>query len=197
VCEKLSDPNNRGACRDTLLLKSLSSAGIPIGWDEAKLKALASFSLPFKLVGWLITAVAVTLGSPFWFDALGKLVKMRSAGAKVEGARAGEASTPKSVTTPTSTPSAPIGEASDDALNDDERRLTEDEIIAIQRGLLMTNDKLTGRLDGNTRAAITSWQGKRGYTVTQELSRAQIDELRHNNSGAAGIQPLASQIAEG
>lgn len=37
-----------------------------------------------KMLGFLITAIAVSLGGPFWFDLLGKFVKMRSAGNKVK-----------------------------------------------------------------------------------------------------------------
>ncbi len=33
------------------------------------------------VVGWLITALAISLGAPFWFDLLNKFVKMRGAGA--------------------------------------------------------------------------------------------------------------------
>lgn len=32
------------------------------------------------LIGWLITALAITLGAPFWFDLLGKFVSLRGAG---------------------------------------------------------------------------------------------------------------------
>jgi hypothetical protein len=35
-----------------------------------------------KIVGLLLTAVALTLGAPFWFDLLSKLVKLRSSGDK-------------------------------------------------------------------------------------------------------------------
>ena len=31
-------------------------------------------------MGWLMTAFAVTLGAPFWFDLLGKIVALRAAG---------------------------------------------------------------------------------------------------------------------
>lgn len=37
-----------------------------------------------KFIGFLILAVAVSLGAPFWFDLLNKLVKLRSAGKKEE-----------------------------------------------------------------------------------------------------------------
>src|SRR5664280_2692276 len=33
-----------------------------------------------KVLGWLLTAAAVSLGAPFWFDALGKLGSLRTAG---------------------------------------------------------------------------------------------------------------------
>jgi hypothetical protein len=35
------------------------------------------------IVGWLITALAITLGAPFWFDLLGKLISIRGAGKKI------------------------------------------------------------------------------------------------------------------
>jgi hypothetical protein len=34
----------------------------------------------WSLIGWLVTALAISLGAPFWFDLLNKLVKMRGAG---------------------------------------------------------------------------------------------------------------------
>lgn len=34
--------------------------------------------------GWLITILAISLGAPFWFDALGKLSNLRMAGKKPE-----------------------------------------------------------------------------------------------------------------
>lgn len=35
-----------------------------------------------SIVGWLITAIAIMLGAPFWFDLLNKLISLRSAGGK-------------------------------------------------------------------------------------------------------------------
>lgn len=37
-------------------------------------------NLLLKLVGWFLTAAAATLGAPFWFDLLGKLVNLRASG---------------------------------------------------------------------------------------------------------------------
>lgn len=41
------------------------------------------------IAGWVITALAISLGSPFWFDALGKLARLRTTGVKP---KAGEGS---------------------------------------------------------------------------------------------------------
>jgi hypothetical protein len=38
------------------------------------------------VIGWLITAVAICLGAPFWFDMLNKLISIRGVGAKVDTA---------------------------------------------------------------------------------------------------------------
>jgi hypothetical protein len=35
-----------------------------------------------KLLGWLLTAAALSLGAPFWFDLLNKFINLRGAGAK-------------------------------------------------------------------------------------------------------------------
>ncbi len=35
-----------------------------------------------KVLGWLITALAVTLGAPFWFELLSRLVNVRGSGPK-------------------------------------------------------------------------------------------------------------------
>ena len=45
------------------------------------------------LLGWLLTAIAVSLGAPFWFDMLKKIVNLRAAGREpqkkaTEGAKA-------------------------------------------------------------------------------------------------------------
>jgi len=85
-------------------LRDLTKIGFPLGWmphwrdnfislPEARLAddgkavpakpGLAAYAA--KLVGLLASALAVTLGAPFWFDVLGRIVKLRSsAGAAAE-----------------------------------------------------------------------------------------------------------------
>lgn len=61
------------------------SLPVPLGWrgdsypDEGT-SAWAYFALT-KLFGILLTAAALSLGAPFWFDLLGKVARLRSSGA--------------------------------------------------------------------------------------------------------------------
>lgn len=64
-------------------------SGLPIGWTPAEVIAPVTWSEVFslrvggywagKLLGWLITALAICQGAPFWFDLLNKLTNLRSA----------------------------------------------------------------------------------------------------------------------
>lgn len=67
----------------------LQNLGLPIGWTPMPQKQdckqgpckpgeVGGFGL-LVLVGWLVTAFAVMLGAPFWFDTLSRLTTIRSA----------------------------------------------------------------------------------------------------------------------
>jgi hypothetical protein len=58
------------------VVDAISSASLPIGWSEFP----KPDQWPTMVVGWLITAFAVSLGAPFWFDLLNKFVNIRAAG---------------------------------------------------------------------------------------------------------------------
>jgi hypothetical protein len=49
-------------------------------WSETKARSGTGWLL--KAIGWLITALAISLGGPFWFELLNRLVDMRGAGRK-------------------------------------------------------------------------------------------------------------------
>jgi methyl-accepting chemotaxis protein len=67
------------------LLKQLTDLDLPIGWSAAAWKSMWHWDSIFeRLLGWLITASAVSLGAPFWFDLLGNALKIRAAGPKPE-----------------------------------------------------------------------------------------------------------------
>lgn len=69
-------------------------AQLPLGWNESRWRyvvpnpqaplheKLAEKRLWFKLLGLIITTVAILLGAPFWFDVLGSIVNVRSVGTK-------------------------------------------------------------------------------------------------------------------
>jgi len=66
----------------------IKKLGLPIGWS---LEPKDPKSLPsdvggwaLKIIGLSLTAIAVSLGAPFWFDVLNKLINIRSAGKKPE-----------------------------------------------------------------------------------------------------------------
>ena len=62
-------------------LKELNAiAGLPIGWSSGAppLSADGATQVLQALPGWLITAFAVSLGAPFWFDLLNKFMVVRS-----------------------------------------------------------------------------------------------------------------------
>jgi len=67
---------------------SVQLNSLPIGWDK---ETRAYWNLSawqtewtgwlMAICGWLLTALAASLGAPFWFDLLGKAINMRMAGA--------------------------------------------------------------------------------------------------------------------
>lgn len=96
ICQNATDATTKASCASDELT-SLKASGIPIGWrsdcslfhggtnscwtwDEGS--AVSAVPILLKIVGWLLTALAVSFGAPFWFDALSKLGSLRSAGAK-------------------------------------------------------------------------------------------------------------------
>jgi len=60
-----------------------------VGWENAPTwKDLNPRDGFLILLGWLLTAIAVSLGAPFWFDILNKIINIRNAGkSPVEGAK--------------------------------------------------------------------------------------------------------------
>jgi hypothetical protein len=61
---------------------ALDKLGLPIGWPPAADAAGQAGPWPQMLVGWLVTALAVSLGAPFWFNLMTRLLNLRHAGAK-------------------------------------------------------------------------------------------------------------------
>jgi hypothetical protein len=67
----------------TQVANKVQGLGLPIGWDKKPGDpAWVSFSKhPGRAIGgWLLTFLALSLGAPFWFDALGKIAGLRATG---------------------------------------------------------------------------------------------------------------------
>ncbi|CAH0443518.1 hypothetical protein [Ralstonia pseudosolanacearum] len=58
----------------------LADLPIPIGWHDKPSDSSATLAILAKIVGCLITALAVSLGAPFWFDTLQKFLNLRTTG---------------------------------------------------------------------------------------------------------------------
>ncbi len=58
-------------------LENLRQTGIPFGWQTMPKEE----EWGNKIIGMLLTVFAVSMGAPFWFDVLNKIVKIRSTGA--------------------------------------------------------------------------------------------------------------------
>jgi hypothetical protein len=73
----------------TAATEAIGNLALPIGWVNG------GFG-PSTILGWLVTALAASLGAPFWFDLLNKFVNVRAAGKAPEE----EPKPPKKVPTP-------------------------------------------------------------------------------------------------
>ena len=71
-------------------ISKVEGLGIPLGWPAPKpdeklnwfcrvwQQARPALERPTTYIGWLLTAIAVSLGAPFWFDILNKFMIVRS-----------------------------------------------------------------------------------------------------------------------
>lgn len=210
-CRGLTDGAAQNYCLRLNDLNSLQSINLPIGWVEGawpsyfddgcnqapepdicgSLGMLASppwwGNFLVALFGWFLTAIACTLGGPFWFDALSKFVRLRASGGKPDGAAPAAASAsgepPKNLvarspaTLEAASTAPPVPPAMSDALNDAERALSAAEVERVQRGLGLTGAEVTGVFDSRTRRAIKEWQTARGHEATAELTPMQVQDL--------------------
>lgn len=67
---------------DDLIGNEIENVRSPLGlgWSDVDLRTFSFYDYLLKLLGFLLTALAVSLGAPFWFDLLRKFVNIRSAG---------------------------------------------------------------------------------------------------------------------
>ncbi len=76
---------NSPECRYQENLAQLQGLGLPIGWESpgdewpGRNPGAWMSRIQTHLLGWLLTALAISLGAPFWFDLLNKFIVIRSA----------------------------------------------------------------------------------------------------------------------
>jgi hypothetical protein len=71
---------------DAVQGRNKSLGRLPIGWSSTDIQHQGAglWLWPTRLAGWLLTALALSLGAPFWFDLLNKLVNIRHGMTKPE-----------------------------------------------------------------------------------------------------------------
>ena len=58
-------------------LEAINQLGLPLGWEAVP----KHNEWILKIIGLLLTIMAISLGAPFWFDTLSRITKIRSSGA--------------------------------------------------------------------------------------------------------------------
>ncbi len=81
-----SDPEFETAYNDlkSLINNEINAVRSPLGlgWTQVDFSRFTIYDWFIKVMGWLVTALAISLGAPFWFDLLRKIVNIRSSGNK-------------------------------------------------------------------------------------------------------------------
>ncbi len=72
---------------DAVRGRNESLGKLPLGWSGAPPESLVAWAL--RVLGWVLTGLAVSFGAPFWFDLLNKFVNIRHAMRKPEVKPAG------------------------------------------------------------------------------------------------------------
>jgi hypothetical protein len=82
VCRNNPDTRDNPAACEALLLGDVKGLRMPLGWSSKSSGfPHGPVGILWKVLGLLVTAFALTLGAPFWFDLLNKFVNFRASGA--------------------------------------------------------------------------------------------------------------------
>jgi hypothetical protein len=85
LCTNKTPPDDTPSC--FIDNKNLTSLSLPIGWEASDWNFKGSFidilwNGVRKIIGWLLTGIAASMGSSFWFDLLNKFINIRNTGNK-------------------------------------------------------------------------------------------------------------------
>lgn len=139
-------------------------------------------------VGWLLTAVALSLGAPFWFDLLNRLVKLR-ASIPPETAEAKE-TVKKGVDAPTTTDT--VGQATpttgtSDVATEFEKQLSESERREVL-GKLM--EAPSGVFDDKARAAIAARRDRLGMAKGSTIDATLYEAIMERRMPSLKPRPI-------
>ena len=69
---------------ETLINQQINEVKSPLGlgWENVSFVGYDFYDWLAKIMGYIVTALAISLGAPFWFDLLRKIVNIRSSGEK-------------------------------------------------------------------------------------------------------------------
>jgi hypothetical protein len=67
-------------------IEAARATALPLGWSPENRSKATVLGVLEKIAGILLTAAALMLGAPFWFDVLGKVARLRSSGKRADPA---------------------------------------------------------------------------------------------------------------
>jgi hypothetical protein len=115
--EKLVADSARDPAADSAIgarVARLQATGLPLGWGQDVPRSERDFWWYLtKLFGLLLTAGAASLGAPFWFDVLNKIITVRSAGKAPEESPKSPKEIPRPLAPGQVTPPTDAGPAAD------------------------------------------------------------------------------------
>jgi hypothetical protein len=81
VVDSCSHPAGSAECRIAEDIRQVRRLGLPLGWridDPRRYPGTSVLDWAWKVIGIAVTAIAITLGAPFWFDMLNKVMVARA-----------------------------------------------------------------------------------------------------------------------
>jgi hypothetical protein len=80
ACTACLKDENSPECKVARNLSQIRQLGLPVGWDTNDTRTIPRtfWGWVTKGLGWLVTATAISLGAPLWFDLLNKIMVVRS-----------------------------------------------------------------------------------------------------------------------
>jgi triacylglycerol lipase len=193
-------------------LRDLTKIGFPIGWapvwrdnfiskPDGDASAPGFVSYLAKITGLLASALAVCLGAPFWFDLLGRLVKLRSsAGSDAEKKQAdGSSGSANAAAAPTGLGGPPAGGSSVAVAASVPVPLPSATDALAQPGTDFSVARAYWLAEFADHAyetdpgALTQWLGQNGFKLVESLD---VDDTQGFLAQAEGVAVLAFRGTE-